>query len=238
MNSRLENEKIVDSLKLRNKIRVFRDRTQAGEILSTMLTAFSGTKAIIMAIPSGGIPVAAVISRKLNLPLEVAPVSKITLPWNTEAGYGAVAFDGTVRFNEELLSRLRITTRQIEEGLSQTRQKVARRIQSFRGALPFPSLSGQTVILVDDGLASGFTMLVAIEAMRNSKARKVIVAVPTASMHSLSKIIDHLDGLYCPNIREGFSFAVAEAYENWFDVPEEDAVKIFKALLREKSQDI
>jgi putative phosphoribosyl transferase len=234
MNGQTENDKIFEILKLRNKIRVFRDRTHAGEILAGMLAAFSMADAIIMAIPSGGLPVAVVNARKLNLPLEVAPVSKITLPWNTEAGYGAVAFDGTMRLNEDLLSLLRLTTTQIEEGQARTRQKVLRRMRNFRGDLPFPSLTKKTVILVDDGLASGFTMLVAIEAIRNSGARKVVVAVPTASMNSLLKIVDRVDGLYCPNIRQGFSFAVAEAYENWFDVPEEEALRIFRDFSREK----
>ncbi len=100
---------VIELPELRDKILVFRDRTQAGQVLAKMLQAFRQTDTLVMAIPSGGLPVAVVIAKELDLPLDVAVVSKITLPWDTEAGYGAVAFDGTMGFNEDLLSHLRLT---------------------------------------------------------------------------------------------------------------------------------
>jgi predicted phosphoribosyltransferase len=215
---------------LRNKIQVFRDRTQAGEVLAGLLQSLTGTETVIMAIPSGGLPVAVVIARTLDLPLAVAVVSKITLPWNTEAGYGAVAFDGTVRLNQDLLSRLRLSQSRIEEGQALTLQKVQRRVKNFQGERPFPDLSQKTVVLVDDGLASGFTMLVGLEALRQSGAGRVMVAVPTGSWNAVMKLADRTDGLYCANIRLGGAFAVADAYENWFDVEEEEAVRIYRTF--------
>jgi putative phosphoribosyl transferase len=99
-----------------------------------MLESLADSDALLLAIPAGGVPVAAAIAKQLKLALDVAVVSKITLPWNTEAGYGAVGFDGTVRLNDELLSRLRLTDREIHEGIARTRCKVASRLAVLRGS--------------------------------------------------------------------------------------------------------
>ena len=193
-----------------------------------MLGKFRGTESLILAIPSGGVPVGVAMAEELNLPLEAAVVSKITLPWNTEAGYGAVAFDGTVRINEDLLPHLRLSEQQIAEGVEKTRQKVQRRVGQFLGERPFPDLSRKTAILVDDGLASGFTFLVAVEAVRRLRSREIIIAVPTGSADRVRKVAREVDTLYCANIREGWGFAVAEAYQRWVDLEEEEAGRLYK----------
>jgi predicted phosphoribosyltransferase len=221
---------IIERSDLREQSRIFRDRAHAGGIVAMMLDAYYQSDAVVLAIPAGGVPVAAVIAHRLKIPLEVAVVSKITLPWNTEAGYGAVAFDGTVRLNEDFLSHLGLTDEQIHEGIDQTTQKVLRRVKSFRGTRPFPDLSKHRAILVDDGLASGFTMLVAIEALRKSGARTIYVAVPTGHWQTLQRMVREVEAVYCANIRSGFSFAVADAYEAWTDVSEEEAVAIYKRV--------
>ncbi|MCX5834856.1 MAG: phosphoribosyltransferase family protein, partial [Deltaproteobacteria bacterium] len=205
---------------LRDRLHVFRDRAHAGEILAGMLEDYRSSQTLIMAIPAGGIPVAAVLARKLLLPLDVAVVSKITLPWNTEAGYGAVAFDGTTRLNRDLLPRLRLSEEEIEAGKAATVKKVERRVDRFRGSRPYPDLIKEKVILVDDGLASGFTLLVGVEALKKSGAREIIVAVPTGSSSAVQRVAAEVDSLYCANIRGGWSFAVADAYERWTDVAE------------------
>ncbi|MBI5586164.1 MAG: phosphoribosyltransferase [Deltaproteobacteria bacterium] len=220
--------KIIEIPDLRDRVRIFRSREQAGRLLAGLLENFRGTATLILGIPSGGIPVAVALAEELQLPLEAAVVSKITLPWNTEAGYGAVAFDGTVRLNEELLPQLRLTEKQLAEGLEQTKDKVARRVRKFRGDRSWPDLSGRTAVLVDDGLASGFTMLVAVEAVSRLKAQKILVAVPTGSTDRLRKVAREVDALYCANIREGWGFSVAEAYQRWFDLEEEEAVRMVR----------
>ena len=220
--------KVIEIPDLRDRLRIFRSREQAGRVVAGMLESFRGTNAQVLGIPSGGIPVAVAIAEELKLPLEAAVVSKITLPWNTEAGYGAVAFDGTVRLNEDLLPHLRLTEQQMAEGLEKTREKVARRVRKFRGDRSWPDLGGRTAVLVDDGLASGFTMLVAVEAVRGLKAEKIMIAVPTGSADRLKKVAREVDVLYCANIREGWGFAVAEAYQRWFDLEEEEAVRMVR----------
>jgi len=219
---------IIERPKLRDRVRVFRNRAHAGEVLAEMLSSYSKTDALVLAIPAGGVPVAAAIAERLQIPLDVAVVSKITLPWNTEAGYGAVAFDGTIRLNEALVPRLGLTKEQIQQGIEQTAQKVLRRVKRFRGDWPFPDLTKRQVILVDDGLASGFTMLVAVEALRKAGAQHLCVAVPTGHGSSLPTMASKVDALYCANIRTGFSFAVADAYEEWTDVAEEEAIALYR----------
>lgn len=212
----------------RNRTAVFRDREHAGEILSEMLMQYKDTNAIAFAIPAGGVPVGAVIAAKLQIPLDVAVVSKITLPWNTEAGYGAVAFDGTVRLNTEMASRLGLTDDIIRYGIEKTRNKVRERVAEFRSGKPPLQVAGRPVILVDDGIASGFTMFVAVEALRKAGANQIIVAVPTAHWEAIENVLPSVEEFYCANLRSGWAFAVADAYERWTDVGEEEVIEILK----------
>ncbi|MFC1717477.1 phosphoribosyltransferase family protein [Candidatus Poribacteria bacterium] len=110
--------------------------------------------------------------------------------------------------------------------MENTKQKVQRRLDMLRGQLPLPKLSGCDTILVDDGLASGFTMLTAVTALRNVQAEQIVVAVPTAHQESLQRLIQQVDAIYCPNIRSGWRYAVADAYQYWSDVEEKDVKKI------------
>ena len=218
--------RILDLPQLRNRVRVFRDRADAGGVLVGMVGSYRDSDAIVLAIPAGGVPVAAVIAEHLNLPLDVAVTSKITLPWNSEAGYGAVAFDGTVILNEDLLSHLRLTEQQIRQGINRTLQKVQQRVDALRGERPFPELSGRPAILVDDGLASGFTMRTAVEALRKAQAERIVIAVPTGHRGAVQRLAQEVESIYCPNIRSGWTFAVADAYQYWSDVEEKEVEEI------------
>jgi predicted phosphoribosyltransferase len=214
---------------LHNRVRVFRDRAHAGAILAGMLAGFRDSAALVLAIPAGGVPVAAELARRLGLPIDVAVVSKLTLPWNTEAGYGALAFDGTLRLNDDLVAHAGLTASEIDAGRARAAEKVARRVRALRGDRPFPALRERIVILVDDGLASGLTLCVAIEALRHQGAAHIVVAVPTAHAESLQPIAAMVDTLYCPNVRAGLSYAVADAYEEWRDVEENEAARLLRA---------
>jgi putative phosphoribosyl transferase len=213
---------IHDRGDLRGRLDLFRDRAHAGEVLATLLAeAIPGLRdAVVLAVPAGGVPVAAEVARRLGLPLDVAVVSKVTLPWNTEAGYGAVAFDGTVLLNRGLIDQLPLTEAQIEEGIARTRVRVERRMRRLRGGAGVPEVSGRTAVIVDDGLASGFTMAAAVRAVRGAGASRVVVAVPTAHLDAARRLDELADEVVCPNLRSGPTFAVADAYERWHDVPE------------------
>lgn len=216
---------------LKDRLRVFSDRTHAGEILAEMLEEFRSLNSLILAIPAGGVPVASRIAELLEIPMDIIPVSKITPIWNTEIGYGAVSFDGTVLLNNELIIKLNLSTEEIERDLKKTREKVYRRMKNLRGKRQFPDLSGKNVIIVDDGLASGYTMKVAVDTVRKRRPARIIIAIPTAHEESLDILLNEVDAIYCANMRGGWHFAVADAYERWCDVNEEEVKDIIQRVI-------
>lgn len=221
--------RFVEVPELRDRIGVFRDRTHAGEVLAGMLAEVLSPSSLVLAIPAGGVPVGVEVARRLGLEFELAVVSKILIPGTTEAGYGAVAFDGTVRLNEPLVAALGLTEASVEEGIAATRERVARRVQHLRHGRPFPDLRNVAVVLVDDGLASGFTMRVAVEALRAGGAGEVVVAVPTGHLDAVRRLSPLVETLCCANVRGGRSFAVADAYRSWRDVSEAEVQRILGA---------
>jgi len=218
-------ENVQEVAELRDRTQVFKDRRHAGGVLAGLIGPSDAT---LMAIPAGGVPVAAAVADRLHCPLDLAVVSKITLPWNSEAGYGAVAFDGSVQLNRDLIARIGLGPEQVEDGIRNTRKKVRRRLQKLRGEDFVSDVSGREVILVDDGLASGYTMRVAVEALRAAGARRISVAVPTGHASAVADLAVLAATVYCCNIRGGWQFAVAEAYENWHDVSESEAARILQ----------
>lgn len=134
-----------------------------------------------------------------------------------------MAFDGTVMLNERMLRTLPLSDTDLAEEIARARDKIRRRVDSLRGEHPAPSLSGRSVVIVDDGLASGYTCLNAIAACRRAGARRVDVAVPTAHRSSAEWVARDADLLTCANLRAGPSYAVASAYRSWYDVEEREA---------------
>lgn len=228
-------QKVIEIPEMRNRIRVFKNRRQAGRILAGLLKAYCSPECVIYSIPSGGVPLGIEISAGLNLPLEIAVVSKITLPWNTEAGYGAVAFNGAVKLNRSLMSRLRLSQTQIRDGIESTRKKVRRRMTEFRVEGQIRKLESRTAVLVDDGIASGFTLLTGIDALKAMRPAGIYVASPTGSLDSVMRIAAEIDLMFCANIRSGRTFAVADAYEEWTDIEEAEVVRMFTKFQRERS---
>ena len=224
------NNKLYDLPQLRQRVGVFRDRKHAGQILAEMLQEWKGSKAVVFAVPSGGVPVAVEVAGVLGLSLDVAVVSKILLPRNTEAGFGAVSFDGTVWINKEFVDYFGLDQSAIEQQTQAALEKVQRRVKLFRADRSRPDLKNQPVILVDDGIAAGSTLRVALMALYHIGARKIIVAVPTAHQESLVHIMDRVDALYCANIRGGPQFSVAAAYQYWDDVDENDARRMLTSF--------
>ena len=218
--------KVYDIPHLRQKIGVFQDRKHAGQILAEMLHEWQDSNALVLAIPSGGIPVGIEVARALGLSLDAAVVSKILLPWDTEAGFGAVGFDGTVWINQDYVNYYRLDRTTVEQQTRATLKKVERRVKLFRGDRPWPDLHSRPVIVVDDGIAAGSTLRVAVQAIHNSGAEEIIIAVPTGHEQSLVRIMNNVAALYCANIRKGPQFAVASAYRRWNDVDENDAAAL------------
>jgi len=220
--------RIFEKKGLRGKNYVFKDRIEAGRILAGMLAPKykDAQQSMILAIPSGGVPVGLEVRRKLHLPFDLIIVRKIPIPHNPEAGYGAVTLEGGAFLNEELVSRLRLKPLQIEDHISRLKKELEKRDALFRGKKPFPDLSGKTAILVDDGLASGYTMMASIHSARNMGAEKIVTAVPTAPPETIEKIEPMVDEIYCPNVRAKIFFAVADAYGHWYDLSGEEVLEL------------
>ena len=155
----MQRERIHEIGKLRDRTGLFANRNEAGQVLSGLVKQLDLQHPLVLAIPAGGLPVAVPLAEALSCPLDVAVVSKITLPWNTEAGYGAVAFDGSYLLNEAMIRALGLNDREVARGLEKTRTKVARRVAALRKGRLMPELLAHEVLLVDDGLASGFTIV-------------------------------------------------------------------------------
>lgn len=218
--------RLVEYEAYHNHARVFRDRQHAGEVLAEMLASYRNSDALVLGIAAGGVPVAAVIAGTLRLPLELLVVKKITPPDNTEFGYGAIAWDGNMIINYDTVARLGLSNEDVERGIELCRAKIAARLRKFRGHRPFPDISGRTVILVDDGLATGVTFMTCIGSLRNQDAASIVGAIPTAHYQSATHIAESLDVLYCANIRTGYRYAVADAYESWHDVSDNEVMEI------------
>lgn len=222
--------KILDDPALRDRTYVFPDRAAAGKRLAEMLQDFRGRPVKLFAIPAGGVPVAVQIARFLAVPLDLVIVRKIQLPWTTEAGFGALDPDGTPLFNEALLSRMPLSPRQMEAQVAKTLANLKEREEHLRGGRPYPLLAGAATIIVDDGLASGYTMQAAVRFLKGKGAGEIVVAVPTALDRTAEKLLPLVDLLVCPNLRGGLSFAVAEAYENWYDVDQQEVLELLAGL--------
>jgi putative phosphoribosyl transferase len=195
-----------------------------------MLVRFHRSGALVAAIPAGGVPVAAEIAAALELELDVLPISKILLPWNTESGFGAVAFDGSVWVDEIAASRHGLSSEAVKQSTAQARSKVERRLAQLRGDRPPPKLDGRFVVVVDDGIAAGSTMRVAVAAFRRLRSEEVVVAVPTGHARSVAAVAELADETWCANVRGGFSFAVADAYERWHDLSDREIAEILDAF--------
>lgn len=213
---------------LNDKTRVFRDRDEAARRLADMLAAYRGSDALLLGIPTRGLPVAAVMAQALGLPFDVAVVSRICFPWNPEAGFGAVAYDGTVRLHQGLIFDMGLVEPDISRGRDRTLKKVQEWVRLFRGERPFPDLTGRSVILVDEGVSSSLTMSTAVEAVRKTGCGKIVVATVTGYQRSLERLADQVDEVYCANLRGGWGFAVADAFEVWREVSEGEAAEIMQ----------
>jgi len=193
-----------------------------------MLDQFRGAAALVLAIPAGGLPVAAAIADELGLPLDVLPVSKVLYPWTTESGYGAVAWDGSVWLDEERVAGCGLSEDQVQSAVRQASAKVERRVARLRAGRSALALEGRTVILVDDGIAAGSTMRTAIAALRRRGVSRIVVAVPTAHEVAFATIGKLADEAYCANIRGGTSFAVADAYAEWRDLADDEIAALLQ----------
>ena len=217
---------ITDNPRLRDQRYVFLDRHDAGRQLGALVKTLPAIRdPLVLAVPAGGVPVGRDVAAVLGAPLSLAVVRKIRIPGSTESGFGAVTWDGQVLINEPLRDALGLSAADVDEAVAETRENVSIRVARFTRGRPVPAMEGKTVILTDDGLASGFTMLAAIQSIRQRNPARVIVAVPTASASAAALVSRHADLLVCLNIRSGRTFAVADAYRKWYDLDDREVME-------------
>ena len=204
----------------------FADRAEAGRMLAGKLAAYSGCQeVIVLGLPRGGVPVAAAVAGTLKVPLDVLIVTKLGTPWEQELAMGALAEGGVQVLDLSLVKLFAISERDIQEVAAAARKELESHIRSYRGGRPPLNLHGKTVILVDDGIATGCSVLAAIAAVRRKGAERVVVAVPVAPASGCSAIRMEADEVISVEEPEMF-LAVSQWYRDFKQVSDEDVQRL------------
>ena len=202
----------------------FRDRTEAGRLLATRLGAYAGrSDVLVLALPRGGVPVAAEVAHALGAPLDVYVVRKLGVPGQEELAMGAIATGGVRVLNDEVVAALHIQHETIAAVAAREAQELARREQLYRGARPAPAVRGRVALVVDDGLATGATMRAAVAALREQEPARVVVAVPTAAAATCEELRAEVDEVVSVLTPEPF-YAVGLWYED-FSPPSDEEIR-------------
>ncbi len=206
----------------------FINRRAAGKVIAELLKKYANNeKAIILALPRGGVPVAYEIAQALSLPLDVFIVRKLGVPHQEELAMGAIATGNTIFLNKDIIQTLHITPSQIEQVKLEEKSELLRRELVYRGNRPFPTLQNKIVILVDDGIATGATMRAAILSIRAQLPQKIVVAVPVAALDTCQEMQSMVDEMICP-IRPGTFYAVGAWYEEFSQTTDEEVFQLLK----------
>jgi predicted phosphoribosyltransferase len=209
----------------------FRDRTEAGRMLASKLTRYANrSDVVVLALPRGGVPVAFEVAQALNVPLDVFIVRKLGVPGHEELAMGAIASGGVQVLNGSVIDSLRIPHAAIEAVAARERRELERRERAYRNGRSAPDVQGRTVILVDDGIATGSTMRAAVEALRQLEAGRIIVATPTAALSTMDEMRPDVDEFVAVMTPEDF-MGVGQWYEDFSQTTDEEV----RALLQPAS---
>lgn len=210
---------------------LFTDRVDAGRRLAEL---YDGPRrnVVVMGIARGGIGVGYPIATNLGTTLDVVTARKLPIPWSPEMGFGAIAPDGSTVLNEELLPRLGLSREEIKAITKDVLAEVQRRERVYRGGLPPASIEDKNVILVDDGLATGYTMIASIEMVKNQGASQITVAVPVSPQDTARTIEQMVDRLVVIHIARTSSFAVASFYSDFHDMNDSEVLDYLQKARR------
>lgn len=205
---------------------IFHNRQEAGQELIPELWQFYGSQDVVMlGLPRGGVVVAYEIAQALKISLDIIVPRKIGSPENPEFAIGAITEDGEGIFNRDVIDLYRVPWEYIEKEVARQAKEASRRLKIYRGDRPPLELKGKKVIIVDDGIATGSTMLAAIKSVKTRGAREIIVAVPVASIDSLEKIKSIVDKVVClqPHLRFG---AVGACYQDFSQIQDNEVIEL------------
>lgn len=216
-------------------MRFFADRVDAGKRLVSALKGLVDKDAVVLAIPRGGVVVGYEVAKALGLPLDVIIPRKIGAPSNPELAIGAMTEDGTVLVDNRLVERLGVSEAYIQQESEGQKLEIQRRLNLYRGDIPYPNLENRDVIIVDDGIATGSTMKAALASVRNRRAKTIIIAIPVgppSTIKELGKTADHVVCLYTP---EPF-YAIGQFYENFSQTQDEEVTKLLKLIRAQRGE--
>jgi putative phosphoribosyl transferase len=214
----------------------FRDRSEAGRLLAKALSAYAGREdVIVLALPRGGVPVAFEIARAIHAPLDVFVVRKLGVPGHEELAMGAIARGGILVLEPNVVEDLAIPPEVVADVAVREEQERLRREREYRGDRPEPEVQGRTVILVDDGLATGSTMRAAVAALRKLHPATIVVAVPVAASLTCAELAEEVDQIVCVRTPEPFH-SVGEWYEEFLQTTDEEVRELLARAERETAQ--
>lgn len=210
----------------------FHDRAEAGRLLAAKLSEYANRPdVLVLALPRGGVPVGFEVAKALNAPLDVFLVRKLGVPGHEELAMGAIASGGTLVLNDDVVLTLRIPQQLMDVVAQREQQELERRERAYRDDRPQPDVQGKTIILVDDGLATGSTMRAAIRALRQREPAKIVVAVPAASPDTCDAFRDEVDDIVCALTPEPF-YAVGLWYEDFSQTTDEEVRDLMERSMR------
>lgn len=208
----------------------FQDRRDAGRRLARALMGYKGAKdTVVLALPRGGVVIGYEVSLLLRLPLDVLVVRKLGTPLNPELAMGALAETGYRHLNADVINTYGITVEQLDEEVGRQQQEIHRRIETYRRGRPLPPLTGQTVIVVDDGIATGATFYASLAALRAAKVARVVAAVPVAppeASRELKRQVDEVVILQTPV----WFFGISQFYESFLQVEDEEVIACLETV--------
>jgi len=208
--------------------RAFEDRHEAGRELVKTLNCGPQLNSFVLALPRGGVPVGAAIADHLEAPFDLALVRKLPLPSSPEAGFGAVAIDGSRILNTRMVQHFSLSDAQIEAISGQVTSEVQRRAREYRGATSPPEIRGMDVYLVDDGLATGYTMMAAAKMVRKLQPNSITLCVPVSPDNSVAAVTPYFDVIHCLIVQDFPPFAVASFYRRFPDMSDDEVREILK----------
>ena len=207
---------------------IFRDREEAGRKLATRLQDYANRKdVIVLGIPRGGVPVAFEVAKALNAPLDIFLSRKLGVPGQEELAFGAIATGNTRVLDREIIEAVGISEEQIDQVTARAKKELERRENLYRGARPALKLEGLTVLLVDDGIATGSSMRAAIHALRQMNPARVVVAVPVAPLSTCNRLKREVDDLVCVYAPKDF-YAIGQFYENFSQMADEEVTELLR----------
>jgi predicted phosphoribosyltransferase len=208
---------------------LFRDRREAGRKLAHELAAYANrTDVLVLALPRGGVPVAYEVARALNVPMDIYVVRKLGVPGHEELAMGAIAPNGVRVLNQDILQKLQVPPEAIDTVARAELQELQRREHAYRGGRLAPTLRGHTVILIDDGLATGASMRAAIAGVRAQNPAQIVIAVPTAALETCEALAPLVDKVICANTPEPFD-GVSRWYDDFAQITDEDVHTLLEA---------